>query len=224
MSELAASAQETTRERILSAATEIFAAKGYLRATVREICAKAKVNLALVNYHFESKENLYVAVVEQMFEQGPKRLVGLADTVHDEESWRVAIREWLKTSLETVTAEEPPLSYLSAFIAQAPEAPEKVREDLFLRHHLPLRRDLARLVRMGLPEGMSERDAELQTSLWCSAIESACMSHAMGRPNWVENFRPEGVTHEEWIAAELDWMSESMFRLLRFRDRADASR
>ena len=57
--------QETTREKILAAATEIFAAKGFLRATVREICAKAKVNLALVNYHFESKEKLYEAVVEQ---------------------------------------------------------------------------------------------------------------------------------------------------------------
>ena len=217
MSEVSEAAQESTRERILSAATEIFAAKGYLRTTVREICARAKVNLALVNYHFESKENLYVAVVEKMFEQGPKRLMGLADTVHDEESWRAAIREWLKTSIETVTAEEPPLSYLSAFIAQAPEAPEKVKEDLFQRHHLPLRLDLNRLLRMGLPDDMSERDAQLQISLWCSAIESVCMSHAMARPNWVDNFSPEGVTHEEWIAAELDWMCGLVFGLLRYR-------
>ena len=216
MSEVSEAAQESTRERILAAATEIFAAKGYLRTTVREICARAKVNLALVNYHFESKENLYVAVVEKMFEQGPKRLMGLADTVHDEESWRAAIREWIKTSIETVTAEEPPLSYLSAFIAQAPEAPEKVKEDLFVRHHLPLRRDLNRLLRMGLPEGISERDAELQISLWCAAIESVCMSHAMSRPNWVDNFCPEGVTHDEWIAAELEWMCDSVFRRLKF--------
>ncbi len=217
MSEISEAAQESTRERILSAATEIFAAKGYLRTTVREICARAKVNLALVNYHFESKENLYVAVVEQMFEQGPKRLVGLAGTVRDEASWRAAIRKWIKTSLETVTAEEPPLSYLSAFIAQAPEAPEKVKEDLFTRHHLPLRRDLSLLLRMGLPEGIPEREAELQISLWCSAIESVCMSHAMARPNWVDNFSPAGVTHEEWIAAELDWMCNLVFSLLRYR-------
>lgn len=217
MSEVSEAAQESTRGRILSAATEIFAAKGYLRTTVREICARAKVNLALVNYHFESKENLYVAVVEQMFEQGPKRLMGLADSVRDEASWRAAIRKWIKTSIETVTAEEPPLSYLSAFIAQAPEAPEKVKEDLFQRHHLPLRLDLNRLLRMGLPEDISERDAELQISLWCSVIESVCMSHAMARPNWVDNFCPAGVTHEEWIAAELDWMCNLVFSLLRYR-------
>ena len=209
--------QETTREKILAAATEIFAAKGFLRATVREICAKAKVNLALVNYHFESKEKLYEAVVEQMFERGPKRLVGLADTVHDEESWRAAIRQWLKTSLETVTADEPPLSYLSSFIAQAPEAPEKVQRELFERHHLPLRRDLSRLVRMALPEEMSPLEVQLQTSFWCASIESVCLSHAMGRPDWVEKFRPEGVTREEWIEAELDWMAGSMSRLLKFR-------
>ena len=208
---------ETTRGKILSAATEIFAAKGYLRATVREICSRAKVNLALVNYHFESKEKLYIAVVEQMFEQGPKRLVGLADTVHDEASWCSAIRQWLKTSLETVTAEEPPLSYLSAFIAQAPEAPEQVRKELFERHHLPLRRDLTRLVQMALPDGLSPRDVQLQTSLWCSAIEAACMSHAMARPNWVDNFCPEGVSHDEWLEAELEWMVSSMSSLLRFR-------
>ena len=210
-------ASETTRKRILAAATEIFAAKGYLRATVREICAKAKVNLALVNYHFESKEKLYIAVVEQMFEQGPKRLMGLADTVRDDESWRAAVRQWMRTSLETVTAVEPPLSYLSAFIAQSPEAPEQVRKDLFERHHLPLRRDLSRLVRMGLPDGLTPVEVELQTSLWCSAVEAACIAHAMGRPDWVDRFCPDGVAREEWIDAELEWMVGSMTSLLKFR-------
>ncbi|MDD2670849.1 MAG: CerR family C-terminal domain-containing protein [Syntrophales bacterium] len=47
------------RERILEAAGEIFAECGYQKATVRDICGKAAVNLAAINYHFGDKENLY---------------------------------------------------------------------------------------------------------------------------------------------------------------------
>jgi AcrR family transcriptional regulator len=54
---------EETRERVLRAAGPIFAQKGFEGATVREICAAAEVNLASVNYHFGSKERLYVETV-----------------------------------------------------------------------------------------------------------------------------------------------------------------
>lgn len=50
---------EDTRSRLLSAASRLFAEKGYDHATVRDICAAAGVNIALVNYHFKSKEGLY---------------------------------------------------------------------------------------------------------------------------------------------------------------------
>lgn len=49
-----------TRERLLAAAAEVFAAKGYWEATHAEICERAGTNTASVNYHFGSKENLYV--------------------------------------------------------------------------------------------------------------------------------------------------------------------
>ncbi len=59
-----ASRDETpeTRQRLLEAAGEVFAERGFRDATIREICEKAKANIAAVHYHFGDKEALYSAV------------------------------------------------------------------------------------------------------------------------------------------------------------------
>lgn len=58
-----ANESDTTRRRLLEAAGEIFAEKGFQAAKVREICSRAGANLAAVNYYFGDKERLYVEVV-----------------------------------------------------------------------------------------------------------------------------------------------------------------
>lgn len=55
---------DTTRERLLHAAGEEFAARGFAQATVRDICQKAGVNIASVNYYFGDKERLYIDAVK----------------------------------------------------------------------------------------------------------------------------------------------------------------
>ena len=54
---------DETRRRILEAAGPRFAGKGFDATTVREVTADAGVNLAAVNYHFRSKEELYLEAV-----------------------------------------------------------------------------------------------------------------------------------------------------------------
>jgi len=56
-----------TKERLLNAAGEVFAEKGFHAASVRKICERAGANLASVNYYFRSKEKLYEAVVLHTF-------------------------------------------------------------------------------------------------------------------------------------------------------------
>lgn len=60
----AASPDQETRRRLVHAAAELFADRGFDDVTVREICAAAPANLAAVNYHFRDKAGLYRAVVD----------------------------------------------------------------------------------------------------------------------------------------------------------------
>lgn len=55
--------EQDTRAKLLDAAGELFAEKGFDGVTVREICMKAGANLAAVNYHFGDKRRLYNEVV-----------------------------------------------------------------------------------------------------------------------------------------------------------------
>jgi len=58
---LASPAVSETRERLIDAAGEVFAAQGFHAATVRQITEKAGVNIAAINYHFRDKNELYAA-------------------------------------------------------------------------------------------------------------------------------------------------------------------
>ena len=53
-----------TRERLLRAAEELFAERGYASVTVRDICHAARANVAAVNYHFGDKLGLYREVLQ----------------------------------------------------------------------------------------------------------------------------------------------------------------
>jgi AcrR family transcriptional regulator len=62
-------APSSTKARILSAAEAVFAAKGFEGASTREIAAAAGVNISSLHYHWESKETLYFAVFENVYDR-----------------------------------------------------------------------------------------------------------------------------------------------------------
>ncbi len=56
--------RDDPRERLLEAAGELFADKGFEGATVRDISGRAGTNIAAVNYYFRDKEHLYIEAVK----------------------------------------------------------------------------------------------------------------------------------------------------------------
>jgi AcrR family transcriptional regulator len=81
--------RERSRERILSAALEVFAAKGYEAASISEITAAAGVSRGLVSYYFATKEQLAAELLDRWLDgiaailtlQGTpdERLAGIID-------------------------------------------------------------------------------------------------------------------------------------------------
>jgi AcrR family transcriptional regulator len=59
--------KDGTRERILAAAFELFAERGFDGARTRDIAERAGANLGLIKYYFDGKEKLWKAAVTRAF-------------------------------------------------------------------------------------------------------------------------------------------------------------
>ena len=77
------SAGPGTRDRLFAAAATDFAARGFAGANVDRIALAAKVNKAMLYYHFKSKAGLYVEVLRDMFQAVAARMGDAAATRAD---------------------------------------------------------------------------------------------------------------------------------------------
>lgn len=51
------------KQHIIDAAIPLFAEKGFEGCSIRDLAARAEVNVAMINYYFGSKDNLFVEMV-----------------------------------------------------------------------------------------------------------------------------------------------------------------
>jgi TetR/AcrR family transcriptional regulator, regulator of cefoperazone and chloramphenicol sensitivity len=63
--------KRATRLRLLEIAGQVFAEKGLAGATGKEICGRAKANVAAINYHFRDMDGLYAAVLKEAAKRLP---------------------------------------------------------------------------------------------------------------------------------------------------------
>ena len=60
--------ESTTEEKIIAAARKLFIQKGFSATRTRDIAEEAGINLALLNYYFRSKQNLFQIIIEEKFD------------------------------------------------------------------------------------------------------------------------------------------------------------
>jgi len=81
---LATGSAPSTKERILDAAERLLAKQGFESTSLRAITTEAEVNLAAVNYHFQTKEALFRAVIARRFAPVNERRNAMLDGIEAE--------------------------------------------------------------------------------------------------------------------------------------------
>ena len=119
----------TTRDRLLQAATRLFADNGYRGASVRDICNLAGANPGAISYHFGGKRQLYRTVLRRaaagLAEMGPatdnesgeRKPVGVLDALKkvldrmqsDDAATRLLLRDLADGGSVAIESLTPPL-------------------------------------------------------------------------------------------------------------------
>ena len=88
-----------TRDALISAGTDLFARHGFEGTRVEQIARKARVNKAMINYHFGGKAGLYRAILLSLFTPALERIRVLRES---QEPADVLLRSFVKDFSEIV--------------------------------------------------------------------------------------------------------------------------
>lgn len=135
--------ESCTRERLLEAAAEVFAAHGYEAATVREICRRAGANVAAVNYHFGSKQMLYASMLKHFMAVCAARYPLDAGTGPDSTP-EDRLRAFVRNLLHRIVGDDEAHGKL---VAQETIDPSPAFDDLVHEYMLPVRAAVEDVVR-----------------------------------------------------------------------------
>ncbi|MEG9227363.1 TetR/AcrR family transcriptional regulator [Aeromicrobium sp. Sec7.5] len=120
-----------TRRRILDAAAEVLATRGYASTRLGEVAEKAEVQAPAIYYYFASREDLVEEVLHSGTAGMREHLEAALDTLPDDtaplERLSVAVVAHLRHLLD-------PSSYAAATVRNAAHVPDAVRHRLMASH------------------------------------------------------------------------------------------
>jgi AcrR family transcriptional regulator len=117
-----------TKSKILDAAEKLFGLKGFDSTSLRDITAEAQVNLAAVNYHFQSKDALIDAVIARRIEPVNQRRLEMLDNAGSNPTLEQILASFLQPILELNSEAVAPL------MGRILSEPHQFFERLFKKH------------------------------------------------------------------------------------------
>jgi len=203
-----------TRQRIIQAAAEIFSERGFRATTVRAICTRANANVAAINYHFGSKQKLYIEVHKHVF-QGAASLLQSRTPIRvaNAGEWRREMHRWVYALLDQVTNPKQLHVWQCRLFSRERCEPSQALPLLLKDFFLPIRDRLIELLRMALPEDVAGNVLQC----WSINLIAQCTVYAQRRSPWDQYLLPANMVREQWLATMADHITESAICRLEFR-------
>ena len=96
----AASGDESTKERILAIALELFTDQGFERTSLRQIAERLGFSKAAIYYHFASKDDILMTLHLRLHEFGKSALTAVDETDCSPETWAALLDQFIDQLLE----------------------------------------------------------------------------------------------------------------------------
>lgn len=169
---------QTTKERILDAALNVFASKGFHDARLDEIVEESSTSKGAIYFHFPNKERLFLALVDQFADLLERRVT---DAITHEPVGMARVRIALETCLDTFGRYRRPAKILLVQAVGLGTTFENKRLEVTDR--------FARLIEVYLQEAIeigdvAPVDAEVVAYAWMGAIYNLVI-------RWVSTGEPE---------------------------------
>ena len=189
----------STKDRILGAAEELFAQHGFAGTSLRQVTSRADVNIAAVNYHFGSKENLVNEVFRRrMDEMSELRLSRLKAAIQQHPGeLEPVLAAFVEPALAMAQDRHGGGAFIRVIARAYAEKNDSLRKFLSDQYGHVLR-DFAKAIATCVP-GLSKEEL-----YWRLDFLSGALTYAMADFGLIK--RPSGVTeaaHRERAAREL---------------------
>jgi len=188
-------AQDSTRIRLLEAAGEEFACKGFDAARVRTICERAGANVAAINYHFGDKGQLYVEAVLHAHRCGVDPSAGDLDPQGDPSD---QLRRFVHDFLKHVLAMNDPEDWRHRLILRELLHPTAASDVLIREVIHPKFERIEQIVERFCPDADERKRHALAFS-----IIGQCLHYRMARP-----ITERLIGRDAYRALDLDFLTE----------------
>lgn len=192
--------ERDTRSRILDVAEELFGERGLDRVSIRDITREAKVNLASINYHFGSKEDLIAAVFERRVVPVNEARLAALDVVEKSAGKKIpkleAILEaFIRPTLQSSLKPSKGGTAFSKLFGRCLSEPSPEVEALLKRQFEPLVERMDAALKKALPH-LSRSEIFWRMKFTYGALHHWLLTKDKFRPDWVENVDVETQTQK----------------------------